>query len=87
MLARYAHHEWQICRFVDDPAAWLADLSVREVYATLLDEGRHLCSIATMYRLLRALGENRERRARRRHPRYPLPRLVATPPTGFGAGT
>jgi len=36
-----------------------ADLSVREVYAALLDEGRCLCSIATMYRLLRALGENR----------------------------
>jgi putative transposase len=40
-----------------------ADRSVREVYAALLDDGRYLCSIATMYRLLRALGESRERRA------------------------
>jgi putative transposase len=57
-----------------------ADLSVREVYAGLLDEGRYLCSIATMYRLLRALGESRERRAQRHHPRYAMPRLVATAP-------
>lgn len=57
-----------------------ADLSVREVYAGLLDDGRYLCSIATMYRLLRALGQSRERRAQRRHPRYAMPRLVATAP-------
>jgi len=57
-----------------------ADLSVREVYAGLLDEGRYLCSIATMYRLLRAMGESRERRAQRHHPRYAMPRLVATAP-------
>jgi putative transposase len=30
--------------------------------ATLLDEGRYLCSVPTMYRLLRAAGEIRERR-------------------------
>jgi putative transposase len=57
-----------------------ADRSVREVYAALLDEGRYLCSIATMYRLLRGLGESRERRAQRQHPRYAMPRLVATAP-------
>ena len=57
-----------------------ADSSVREVYAALLDEGRYLCSIATMYRLLRALGESRERRAQRQHPRYTMPRLVAAAP-------
>src|SRR5580704_8038957 len=57
-----------------------ADLSVREVYAALLDDGRYLCSIATMYRRLRALGESRERRAQRQHPRYAMPRLVAAAP-------
>jgi putative transposase len=57
-----------------------ADRSVREVYAALLDDGRYLCSIATMYRLLRALGESRERRAQRQHPHYAMPRLVATGP-------
>lgn len=30
------------------------DLSPAEVHAVLLDEGRYLCSEATMYRLLRA---------------------------------
>jgi putative transposase len=53
--------------------ARFADLSVREVYAALLDDGRYLCSIATMYRLLRALGESRERRAQRQHPRTRCP--------------
>jgi putative transposase len=59
-------------RFVDKPPA--------EVYATLLDEGRRLCSISTMYRILREKGEVRERRNQLRHPRYPVPRLVATAP-------
>jgi hypothetical protein len=67
--------------------ARFADLSVREVYAALLDDGRYLCSIATMYRLLRALGESRERRAQRQHPRYAMPRLVAAAPNQVGLGT
>src|SRR5271170_6849619 len=33
-----------------------------------------------MYRLLRAVGESRERRAQRQHPRYAMPRLVAAAP-------
>ncbi len=64
-----------------------ADLSVPEVWAALLDEGRYLCSISTMYRLLRGVGESGERRAQRRHPRYPVPRLVASGPNQVGAGT
>ena len=39
-----------------------ADLAPAEVYATLLDEGRYLCSERTMYRILAANGEVRERR-------------------------
>ena len=59
-------------RFVDRaPAA---------VYAILLEEGRYLCSIRTMYRLLQAAGEVRERRRHRRHPHQEPPRLVATAP-------
>ena len=59
-------------RFVDQaPAA---------VYATLLEEGRYLCSARTMYRLLQGAGEARERRRQRRHPRAEPPRLVATAP-------
>ena len=39
-----------------------ADAAPREVYATLLDEGTYLCSPRTMYRVLDAAGEVRERR-------------------------
>src|SRR6266511_953416 len=39
------------------------DLAPGEVYATLLDEGRYLCSERTMYRVLAAHAEVRERRA------------------------
>lgn len=39
-----------------------ADCSPREVYATLLDEGRYLCSWPTMYRILREADEVRRRR-------------------------
>src|ERR1017187_10354290 len=38
------------------------DRSPAEVYGTLLDEGVYCCSIRTLYRLLAAEGESRERR-------------------------
>ena len=64
----YLHHE----RFQDrSPAA---------VYATLLDEGHYHCSIRTMYRLLAAQGESRERRDHLTHPPYRKPELLATAP-------
>ena len=37
------------------------DLAPAEVYATLLEEGRNLCSERTMYRILAAHQEVRER--------------------------
>jgi putative transposase len=59
-------------RFVDRaPAA---------VYASLLEEGCYLCSIRTMYRVLKAAGEVNERRPQRRHPHREPPQLVATAP-------
>jgi putative transposase len=57
-----------------------ADLPPAEVYATLLDEGKYVCSIRTMYRLLHAQAEVRERRRQLRHPRYQAPELLATQP-------
>ena len=57
-----------------------ADQAPAEVYATLLDEGTHLCSIRTMYRLLHEHGEVRERRDQLRHPSYARPELLATGP-------
>jgi len=56
------------------------DLAPAQVYATLLDEKRYLCSERTMYRILAAHGEVRERRAQLRHPRYAAPELLATAP-------
>jgi putative transposase len=57
-----------------------ADLAVREVYASCLDQGRYLCSISTMYRILASNGTVRERRDQLRHPSYQKPELLATRP-------
>jgi len=56
------------------------DQAPREVYATLLDEQRYLCSVATMYRILRENQEVCERRAQVRRPAYAKPELRATGP-------
>jgi putative transposase len=56
------------------------DLAPGEVYATLLDEGTYLCSERTMYRVLAAHAEVRERRAQLRHPIYAAPELLARRP-------
>jgi putative transposase len=56
------------------------DLAPAQVYAGLLDDGRYLCSERTMYRILEAHQEVRERRAQRRHPNYAAPQLLATAP-------
>jgi putative transposase len=56
------------------------DQSPVEVYATLLEEDRYLCSPRTMYRILAKSKEVRERRNQLRHPRYHRPELVATGP-------
>jgi putative transposase len=57
-----------------------ADLAPAQVYATLLEEGRYLCSIRTMHRVLAENAEVRERRNQRRHPKYVKPELCATRP-------
>ncbi len=56
------------------------DRSPGEVYATLLDEARYLCSVRTMYRILKTNQEVRERRDQCRHPAYRKPELLATGP-------
>ena len=59
-------------RFVDTaPAA---------VHATLLDEGRYLGSVRTMYRLLAIHGGCHERRHQLTHPAYTKPELLALAP-------
>jgi putative transposase len=56
------------------------DQAPASVYATLLDEGTYLASIATMYRLLREHGETGDRRRHATHPARVKPELVATAP-------
>lgn len=56
------------------------DQSPAEAYATLLDEGVYLCSLRSIYRILGAEGEVRERRNQLRHPQYARPELLATKP-------
>ena len=59
-------------RFVDKAPA--------QVVATLLDEDVYHCSTRTMYRVLDATREVRERRDQLRHPNYQKPELLATAP-------
>ena len=59
-------------RFVDRAPA--------EIHATLLDEGRCLSSVSTMYRLLRQADEVRERRAHRHRREFARPELLAERP-------
>jgi putative transposase len=57
------------------------DMSPYEVYGTLLDEdGRYLCSVRTMYRILKKHGETSPRGRQRAHTQYSKPELLATAP-------
>lgn len=56
------------------------DQAPREVYATLLDQDIYLCHWRTMYRILDAHDEVRERRNQLQHPTYSKPELLATGP-------
>lgn len=56
------------------------DQAPAEVYASLLDEGKYLCSERTMYRILAEHHQVRERRDQLRHPHYAAPELLASRP-------
>ncbi|WP_442972832.1 IS3 family transposase [Rhodococcus sp. G-MC3] len=57
-----------------------ADLAPLQIYAQLLDDGIYLCSVSTMYRVLRENRQVSERRRLARHPARACPELVATAP-------
>ena len=57
-----------------------ADCAPRTVFATLLDEGRYVGSVRSMYRQLAASAQSRERRNQRVHPAYAKPELLAVQP-------
>jgi len=56
------------------------DQAPTQVWAVLLDEGVYLCSVPSMYRILRDEGEVRERRRLAHHPTTVKPELVARGP-------
>lgn len=56
------------------------DSTPMQVFATLLDRGVYLCSISTMYRILRDNAQVTERRRQARHPARTVPELVADGP-------
>jgi putative transposase len=56
------------------------DTAPVEVFATLLDEGVYLASVATLYRVLRDNRQVVERRRQARHPARKRPELIATCP-------
>jgi len=58
----------------------MVDKSPYQFFAKLLDDGRHLCSIRSMYRILAKDHASRERRRQLRHPNYSKPELLATGP-------
>ena len=57
-----------------------ADMSVNQVWARELDEGRYWCSARTMYRILATAQMTGERRRQAVHPPRVIPELVATAP-------
>lgn len=59
------------------------DTAPAAIYATLLDEGRYMGSVRTMYRALAADGGTRERRRQLSHPSYVKPELLATSPNWY----
>lgn len=58
----------------------VCDQAPAQVWATLPDEGTYLASVSTMYRVLRARAQVRERRRNARRPAQVKPELVATGP-------
>jgi putative transposase len=59
-------------RFVDQPP--------REIFATLLSEGEYICSVRTMYRILKSLDATSERRSQRAPMTYEAPFVRASAP-------
>jgi putative transposase len=57
------------------------DLAIPQVWARELDEGRYWCSMSSMYRIARAAGQSRERRAQATHPPRVRPELMARGPS------
>lgn len=72
------HEKQAVLKCVSSPEFW--DETPYEIVPKLMDRGEWLCSISTMYRILKENKAIRERRSMRRHPQYKKPVLEATRP-------
>ena len=68
-----------VLTLINSPA--YADLSIGQIWARELDEGRYCCSASSMYRIARAAGQSRERRRLATHPAKVKPELLADGPS------
>lgn len=68
-----------VLTLINTPA--YADLSIGQIWARELDEGRYLCSLSSMYRIARHAGQSRERRRLATHPAKVKPELLADGPS------
>lgn len=57
-----------------------ANCAPAAIHAQLLDEGRYVASVRTIYRLLQGCAAVREHRNQLRHPEYTKPELLAVVP-------
>jgi putative transposase len=56
------------------------DRTPLQIYAVLLEQGRYLCSVSSMYRILAEHAQIKDRRRLARHPARVRPELIATGP-------
>jgi putative transposase len=77
-LALSEHERRVVLDVLNSPR--FANCAPAVVHAQLLDEGRYLASVHTMYRLLQGCSAVRERRNQLRHPEYAKPELLAVTP-------
>ncbi|MGI8614184.1 MAG: transposase [Nocardioidaceae bacterium] len=68
-----------VLTLINSPA--YGDLSIGQIWARDLDEGRYLCSASSMYRIAREVGQSRERRRQATHPAKVKPELLADGPS------
>lgn len=73
----YSHQEKQAILGVMNSDIYM-DRTPYEIYASQLDEGKYLCSVRTMYRILKENDQVKERRNVKRTNSYQKPELLAT---------
>ncbi len=77
-LALSEHEQRVVLDVLNSPR--FANCAPAAIHAQLLDEGRYIASVRTMYRLLQSCAAVRERRDQLRHPAYARPELLAVTP-------